>query len=631
MPSIVKFIEDRKKFGIPEFQRNWSWTSKGKVEKFFDTVWRGYPLPRFFVWSFLNPDAIPVKLHRFTTDFNNRDADLSNRALEFTEGEYHQMPIAVCDGQQRLTSLLIGFTGIDFGATRANQTRYLYWNALATRGEAHVFEFMSLAEAMVENAKVDNNKVRIHAWVKVCDFYSCAQRASYVNEHGQDVFFLNSEQRWIYFLSDKITGLVNQSKDEQIDYMIANFTRFYRMLNRADYLDFQDLHETIDGDLDEAVEFFVRINGEGKKLDPDDLLFALLARYLDEEIGFNLKDDFLELKRQYEKGGDLELFTKKLPYNFFLRASLYITTNNVLFKVNSFDQATCQNILEAWPSVKVAIKAVFKFLRVVGYGPSLTSFNALIPLVNHFYQKGITEANMYHALSVFEKQEMLKYLIRSQLFNVFGNQADTMLQRLKSNQANLYHLPNYEFSFNDLTRVLPLNKETIFNLSADLTKRERQLKDILGYRYGDSVTLPLLHLLYAGTLPQENIQVDHIHAQALCTSERHILETQHNCDQYNIIAISKNYQKLPNLHLLLGAANLDRSNKPLNKWVDEKLAQHNFPYLFNCPDKASFLRQALIHVPADETPAEFLKINNFINFYDQREADIRTRLIELLS
>jgi hypothetical protein len=251
--------------------------------------------------------------------------------------------------------------------------------------------------------------------------------------------------------------------------------------------------------------------------------------------------------------------------------------------------------------------------------------------VNHFYQKGITEANMYHSLSVLEKQEMLKYLIRSQLFNVFGNQADTMLQRLKSNQADLYTLPNYEFSFEDLTRVLPLNKETIFNLSADTNKKERQLKDILSYKYNDSVTLPLLHLLYAGTLPQENIQVDHIHAQSLCMSERYILENQNDCDQYNAIAIAKNYQKLPNLHLLLAAANLDRSDKPLNRWIDEKVTQQNYPFLFNCPDKASFLRHALIHVPDGETASEFLKINNFINFYDQREADIRARLIDLLS
>lgn len=631
MPSIVQFIANRRQYGIPEFQRNWSWTGTGKVEKFFDTVWRGYPLPRFFVWSFLNPDAIPVKLHRFTTEFNKRDANLENRAPEFTEGEYHQMPIAICDGQQRLTSLLIGFLGFDFGETKINQIRNLYWNVLATRGESKVFDFKSIAEASAENSKLDNNKNRIFAWVKLSDFFACAQKASYMNESGQDVYFINSEQKWSYFLSDRQTNLEQNSQDSQVNYMIDNFIRFYRKLNRENYLDFQDLHETIDGDLDEAVEFFVRINGEGKKLDPDDLLFALLARYLDEEVGFNLKDDFLELKRQYERGGDLELFTKKLPYNFFLRTSLYISAESVLFKVNSFDQTTCIDILAVWPSVKIAIRAVFKFLRLVGYGPSLSSFNALIPLVNHFFKKGITEANLYHTLSVNEKQEMLKYLIRSQLFNVFGNQADTMLQRLKGNQANLYNAANYQFSFDDLTSVLPLNKETIFKLSADLGKRERQLKDVLGYNYNDAKTLPLLHLLYAGTLPQENIQVDHIHPQSLCTSDRHILENQHHCDQYNVIAIVKNYHKLPNLHLLLAAANLDRRDKNLNRWVDEKVTQQNFPFLFNCPDKTSFLRQALINVPIGESAEEYFKISNFIDFYDNREADIKSRLIELLS
>ena len=53
MTSIYNFInlyrQNRSNFGIPEFQRNYTWKDF-QIESFFDSLLRKYPIPRFFTW-----------------------------------------------------------------------------------------------------------------------------------------------------------------------------------------------------------------------------------------------------------------------------------------------------------------------------------------------------------------------------------------------------------------------------------------------------------------------------------------------------------------------------------------------------------------------------------------------------
>ena len=70
MTSITNFIttygDNRLNYGIPEFQRNYSWQDY-QIEHFFDSLIRKYPIPRFFIWR--TYDVPSISMTYFSTEF----------------------------------------------------------------------------------------------------------------------------------------------------------------------------------------------------------------------------------------------------------------------------------------------------------------------------------------------------------------------------------------------------------------------------------------------------------------------------------------------------------------------------------------------------------------------------------
>ena len=125
--TITTFIntyrENRVNYGIPEFQRNYTWNDK-QIEHFFDSLLRKYPIPRFFTWR--TYDVPSISMTYFSTRFDGKHRSEPGDA--FVEDDYTASPntLAICDGQQRLTSLLIGIQGYNISSNQV--PKYLYYN-----------------------------------------------------------------------------------------------------------------------------------------------------------------------------------------------------------------------------------------------------------------------------------------------------------------------------------------------------------------------------------------------------------------------------------------------------------------------------------------------------------------------
>ena len=107
--ETIKTILDRlnTQYFLPSIQRNYVWKDD-KVILLFDSIMRGYPISSFLFWEIEDANKNKWEIYKFCE-------------IAYSGGTKHiKLPVAfgiqnltlVLDGQQRLTSLLIGLKGI---------------------------------------------------------------------------------------------------------------------------------------------------------------------------------------------------------------------------------------------------------------------------------------------------------------------------------------------------------------------------------------------------------------------------------------------------------------------------------------------------------------------------------------
>lgn len=89
---------------LPAIQRPYVWKSD-QVLALFDSLLKGYPISSFMLWAVEDDTRREVRAYRFFENY--RAGDVLNESVQ-TEGRDLML---VLDGQQRMTSLLIGLRG----------------------------------------------------------------------------------------------------------------------------------------------------------------------------------------------------------------------------------------------------------------------------------------------------------------------------------------------------------------------------------------------------------------------------------------------------------------------------------------------------------------------------------------
>ena len=121
---ITSYRQNRVNFGIPEFQRNYTW-SDYQIEHFFDSLLRKYPIPRFFTWRTFEVPSLSMTF--FSTRFDGKNRSEPGEAFQPNDYRANHNTVAICDGQQRLTSLIIGINGYNVGS---RNNKFLSYNIL---------------------------------------------------------------------------------------------------------------------------------------------------------------------------------------------------------------------------------------------------------------------------------------------------------------------------------------------------------------------------------------------------------------------------------------------------------------------------------------------------------------------
>ena len=336
--ELVKLLREDK-FLIPTFQREFVWEPSG-ILKLWDSMFRFYPIGSLLYWE----TGSYLHTHRRLGGFEfPHDEDT---VRQFKEWKY------ILDGQQRATSLLVCMLGGKKRVEGDEDFDYTLW-------------FDSTA----------------------ADFFfanELEKRKSKVSDGGLLIRVRDVPQWKFSFYKDIST--VNGFNDE----VEHNLQQLQRM-----FTDYKLSVVHIRGvEVSEVCEIFERINQEGKKLHPVDIIVARTYRNPQpekKELGFYLRDNLDGLRQPLIEAGsrwqDMDDLLVIQMVAMCLRKQHKEGRNPFGITPAALDNLTTENLRSNWDGCQRTILDTVKFLtdqKILG--PEMLPFAYLsLPLCYHFH------------------------------------------------------------------------------------------------------------------------------------------------------------------------------------------------------------------------------------------------------
>lgn len=563
---------------LPAIQREFVWHPE-QVIKLFDSIMRGYPIGSFLFWELMPENRDKWEVYKFI-DRANQGGTHNEPAS--TAGV--QQLTLVLDGQQRLTSLLVGLKG-----TYTIKKKYRRWDnpdawvrrnlyldllkdprASEEDGEAGIHYGFEFLEAAPQNGDG-------HHWLKV-----------------GSILDFDSEDRFLEFKQEERDSLPDNVTKGQMLTLERVLDRLYRAAWKDDVIAYYTEH---DQDYDRALDIFVRANEAGTPLSKSDLLLSMVTSKWggvsarEEIYGFvdRLNDD-LTRKNNFDK-------------DFVMKTCLVLSDLPVQYKVKNFNNHNLELIHSRWDGIKDAIERAVDLVNSFGVDrDTLTSQNALIPIIYYMHHQPQTMLRGTTPFDVQNAAAIRRWLIMALLNNVFGGQSDTVLgdcrRSLHEQRSGLTDYPVEELS----RAISKSGKTSRFD--------EDAIANFLDITYGRRAAFLAVSLLYDdnnwGTMAYH---LDHIFPRALFAPGR---MKEAGIDLGKQERYVELMNRVGNLELLLAHENEEKAAKPFEQWLTTR--------------DSSFRRRHLI--PDDDA---LLRFENFEAFIEAREALIGQRLKDLFA
>lgn len=512
----------RNKYLLPAIQREFVWKS-WQIEKLFDSLMNEYPIGSFLFWEVTSTKDF--KFYEFIKKYDQRD-DNHNKKIPLVDGDEI---IAVLDGQQRLTALYIGLLG-----TYTEKLPYHRWDNPKAFPEKYLC--LNLLDKDNEDIEEETSKYEL----KFCT------KEEINNKDGKKLWFkLNN------ILKYKTEGdillepleILNDSSDEIKREAYKKLIQLFKIVNRDKIINYYLEKEN---NLDKVLNIFIRMNSMGTKLNNSDLLLSIAT---DQWKNRDAREEINKLIDYLNKEGFA------VDKDFILKAALYLTKKikNIRFKVDNFKKENMDLIEKNWDNISDSLKLSFILLKSFGYNKDNLSANtpvlpiALYILENSFDRKIVTN------LSFSEDRKLIKeWIIKSTLKGIFSGRdisANVREVILKSRSNN--------FPLDEIKEELKKIPGKSINFSED------EIDNLLWSEYGANTTFSILQLLYPTLDYKNNFHIDHIYPRSKF-NEKYLKKQGIN------IADLWYFDYLPNLQLLDGSQNLEKTDKEFKDWLEEQ-------------------------------------------------------------
>jgi uncharacterized protein with ParB-like and HNH nuclease domain len=559
---------------LPAIQREFVWQPT-KIVQLFDSIMRGYPISSFLFWELHERNRDKWESYTF---INSATHGGTHNQIANTNG-VSQLTL-VLDGQQRLTSLLIGLKG-DYVVKK----KYKRMNNPDAWSKQQLY--LNILRDPTADSTDDDGEYGVHydfafhekapeqtletCWLKV----------------GKILNF-DSEAKFEDFRDALMDGLPEETTKGQLNVARRNLERLYRVVWKDEVIAY---YTETDQDYDRVLDIFVRANEGGTKLSKSDLLLSLVTS---KWVG-NAREEIYSFVDRINS----ELTRKNdFDKDFIMKSCLVLSDLSVKYKVENFNNKNLTLIEKNWKQIKNSIERGVDLTNYFGIDrDNLTSANALIPIIYYLLKQ---PKQSLRGTTTFDKRNasnVRQWLLLVMLNNVFGGSSDTMLQTIRE-VLQKQGLVGKDFP------VKAINV-AIAKKGRSATFDQYSVESILSLTYHDSGSFLALSLLYDengwGTMMY---QKDHIFPQAAFTTKGLLAAGLSDAE---VARCQSRQHRLGNLNLILAAENQGKSDKDFEKWLKSR-------------DK-SFRKKHFI--PSDDS---LCSLNRFEKFLEAREKLIRARL-----
>lgn len=493
----------------------------------------------------------------------------------------------VLDGQQRLTSLLIGLRGtLSEKAKRARHN-----NAAAWSSKSLYLDLLKDPDPLAAD-ETDNNDFGV-----TYGFAFLERKPAHSHRH-----------HWF-----KAGSILDYASDERLEALVAKIrsefhpgvTAWERGLAESTL---RRLHQVVwkdeainfftetDQSPDRVLDIFVRANDGGTKLSKADLLMSMITS---KWSNGSAREEINGFVAHINRGIGAP---NKLTRDLVLKACLVLCDYDVVYNVRNFTTEAIAEIESNWGRIKAAIENTFRLLNRHGLdGERLGSLNALLPLIYYLYR---TPEFDFRGSTEFERVNgaaMHQWLLNSLLVSAFVGASDQAIQTARATIRD--HLQT--------ARDFP--KRKLFDAMAKGGRLsevdERTIEELLEMQYGKAKTFVALSLLYDDLdWHGSSWHVDHIIPQA--DANKNTLRGR-NLPEHRIQEILAAANSLGNLQLLRGDENQEKRDMPFRSWITGRRQDYHDQHMI--PEQL-----------------ELCDVTHLPEFVREREKLIRARILQRL-
>ena len=450
----------------------------------------------------------------------------------------------VLDGQQRLTSMLIGFYGsYTIKAKHARKNNPDAW----TQKNLYINLLKSPDEQSSDDLDTDISVTY------GLEFFERDQRITPDNYWFRVSHFskVNNETEFEGLYSEVIDKLPAGSTRGDRRIVEKNLERLWQVYFSEPIISFF----TESGQsLDRVLNIFIRANEAGSKLTKSDLLMTMAtskwkSANAREEV-FNFVD---HLNKNLSR-------RNKVNKDFVLKACLVLTDLEVAYKVDNFTNTNLAIIEDAWSDIKNTLVRTFELINAFGIdGDTLTSTNALMPIAYYLHKtaqdlRGSTDEE------VRNRRVVHQFILGALLNAAFSGTSDRAISTCRGILRDHLRIET-SFPLQKLVQGLEGQRRTV-SFTAE------NIRQILSIKYGDKRCFLALSLIYnLGSIDAKDVHIDHIIPSSKTTGDALIGE---GFSVSEAGEISAQAQQLGNLQILLARENLEKSDLPFSHWIETR-------------------------------------------------------------
>jgi len=509
---------------LPAIQREFVWGPE-QIEKLFDSIMGDFPIGSFLFWKINEEKKKDWVIYSFIRKFDQEAPHNEPANLSGVNNDLH----LVLDGQQRLTSLLIGLKG---------SYRFFYYKWRYTK------LYLNLFKNPVVNEENPEELVFEFKFRETSNTNN--PESEYWYEVGKILDFLDPE--------DAKEDL-NKAIDEFPDKQKKNARKLLGKLHsRIHIYPIINYYEEKSDDYDKVVQVFIRSNTGGKILEYSDILLSTATA---KWKNLNARDEIHNFTDNLNNIGNGYNFGK----DFVLKGSLYMTESlPIQYKVKNFTKKNLELIEDNWVNIKTYLETAVKLISKFGFSSkNLTSNAALLPIAFYLFktENSSNFVNSTEANDVVNQTIIQKWLNLALIKQLFGGSSDSTLRTVREALLNTSN-----------GNVFPAEKINQ-SLSVRTAFDEGEIENALRINYGTRYSYLVLSLLYPDRDWKDNkYHEDHIFPKSEFTTAK--LRKRFGEDEEKIEFYKSNYNSISNLQLITNSENQEKGASEFENWINSR-------------------------------------------------------------